>query len=649
MAAALAEGFLKQQGVDASGLLTWERRYLRLTETGELVGSADAAEPASTAVSVLGIRLAREWRVSSPAAGFGFDVVWASGTLWSFLAASAAASKAWVAAFNAIAQRSTADKSSDVTQTVDQSPLRLPGNRRDEGDSNTTPVKLGSSPSIHRIADRASQGSGEGNRGHRDSSAQVDLSPDHGASETASLRARVQELERELAVAGRLAEEKLRAQERRHMDEVGGLRSDLASRHPQQRPQGEIAAAEAAAFARQRDLQARLEGLQDELAAQVRRSEALEERLRSRNDRAEAQESDLRAELSGLAERFRAAQEAMEALAEERDAEVRSLEQTFNEETARLLGRVRRLEGELERAGAAREELVGRRLGEAEERFRDAQRTCEEEVRASMRRELESAHTKELAALQRKSGADVARAVAEERRLAADQVEALRRGFLKREQELAADVDRLEQLHRRRVEKLDSQLSESRLEQRRLSEALQELREAENVRAQEAKRRLEATHSSAVSQAAQASELSSKLAALQRLLQESKCREQSYRDQLSQTLEENQTMRGELTELRRVAAEGSFHSHQWRSAMRELELSRVTAESCLQISQDEVRMLEVEVSRLKNENNDLRGIVNRSDNIIYGKAKRSTANKENGRNGSVGQGSLSKARKDFLI
>ena len=634
MAAALAEGFLKQQGVDAGGLFTWERRFFRLTESGDLLGSVDAASQSSSAVSVLGIRLAREWRVSSPAAGFGFDVVWASGALWSFLAASADECRAWVAALNALAQRSVNDRASDVTQTVEQSPLRQ-DLRREDLDGEVTPVKGVKGPStvIQIPVDRI----------------KVGVEGDDRRLDSERLRVRVRELEGELAAG----DERLRVLESRHAGELSALRSELASLQSlQPGSQTEVAAAEAAALARQSALQVRLERLQGELAAQVRRNETLEERLKSRNDRAAAQEDELRGELGGLAERFRAAQEAMVGLAAERDAEVRGLEQTFQRETAQLRDRVRRLEAELERGVAEREELVGRRLREAEERFQDAQRTCEEEARVSARRELESAHTRELAALQRKCNADVAQAVAEERKAAAAQVDALRKSFVKREQELAADVERLEQLHRRKVEKLESQLAESKLEQKRLSDALQEQREAEDRRVQDAKKRLEATHSSAVSQAAQVSEMSAKLSALQRLLQESRSREQSYRDQLSQTMEENKTLRFELTELRRVAAEGSYHTHQWRSTMKELELSKATVESCLQITQDEVRMLENELRRLKDENNDLRDIVNRSDNIIYGKPKRTathTKNKENGNNGPVGPGSMSRARRDLLI
>ena len=585
MAASLAQGFLKQQTVDDSGLFAWSRRFFRLSHEGDLHGSASelAAQP-ETSVSVLGIRLAREWRVSSPAAGYGFDVVWPSGRVWSFLSDSADTTRTWVAAFNALAQR-TAEDLADVTITVAQSPLRASADRRAHGD---TPLKLGPSAELPRPTPAAP--------------ASLHQSAAH--DESAALTKRVQELEQEVAEGTQS-----------HRAEVDALR--------------------------------------EELAMQVKRIRTLEERLSNRCDRSELKESRLREELSALAERFRGTQESMSGLGEEHEAEMRRLAEDFRRESTKLRNRISALESDLARATEVREELVQRRVQEAEERFRDAQNRVEEEVRVAVRREVEGAHMRELAAMQRKCSSDVAQAVAEEKKLAASQVETVRAGFVQREKELAADVKRLEELHGRRAGKLETQLAEAKAEQQRLSSALQELKEGEERRIKEMRKQVESRHASAVSQAAQVSELNTQLASLQRLVQESRVREQSYRDQLSQSMEENKALRYEIAEVRRHATDGSHQTHQWRNLMRELELSKATVESCLHIAQDEVKMLENELSRLKDENHDLRDIINRSDNIIYGKAKRSASmgrNKENGGGvaNSATLGGTNRTRRDML-
>jgi hypothetical protein len=63
--------------------------------------------------------------------------------------------------------------------------------------------------------------------------------------------------------------------------------------------------------------------------------------------------------------------------------------------------------------------------------------------------------------------------------------------------------------------------------------------------------------------------------------------------------------------------------------LNELELSKVAVESCLHIAQDEVAMLENELKRIKDENLNLRAIIQRSDKIIYGSSKASFSGKEN--------------------
>lgn len=91
-------GFLKQQCLDHSGLYEWVKKKFRLviySGVFEEVGSSNIVQS-----SLLGAKYAKAWSVSSSLSGFGFDVMWTSGKIWSFLADDQSTCEEWVAGFN---------------------------------------------------------------------------------------------------------------------------------------------------------------------------------------------------------------------------------------------------------------------------------------------------------------------------------------------------------------------------------------------------------------------------------------------------------------------------------------------------------------------------------------------------------------------
>lgn len=110
------EGNLKQQCLDpTSGLYEWVSKYFRLqVETG-LLESCDIAPstqvghggtptlvqagPTQT-TSLQAAKYAKEWAVSAALVGCGFDVVWTSGKIWSFLADNESGCQMWVRCIN---------------------------------------------------------------------------------------------------------------------------------------------------------------------------------------------------------------------------------------------------------------------------------------------------------------------------------------------------------------------------------------------------------------------------------------------------------------------------------------------------------------------------------------------------------------------
>jgi len=106
-------GELKQQCVDDAGMFEWRRITAALDgAAGTLTVAADeaAATGGDGAVSRMPLAGAREAKAWSPTVatgvdmGYGFDVVWPSGRMWSFLAPDERSCRGWVHAINEVLQ-----------------------------------------------------------------------------------------------------------------------------------------------------------------------------------------------------------------------------------------------------------------------------------------------------------------------------------------------------------------------------------------------------------------------------------------------------------------------------------------------------------------------------------------------------------------
>lgn len=113
----LLEGVLKQQCVDENGLYVWLRKtfFIDVSKKILYVRQNEADQPAE--VPLHGAKYAKEWSFSSSLAGFGFDLVWTSGKIWSFLVENEQACKKWVEMFNTAvaAKQESGDESSVVS------------------------------------------------------------------------------------------------------------------------------------------------------------------------------------------------------------------------------------------------------------------------------------------------------------------------------------------------------------------------------------------------------------------------------------------------------------------------------------------------------------------------------------------------------
>lgn len=98
----LCKSVLKQQCIDENGLYSWKSKNFSLSSNGFLeIESKSQIQSISLATATY----AKEWLVSSVMAGYGFDVVWATGSIWSFLANDEKTCNSWVKSINHIIQR----------------------------------------------------------------------------------------------------------------------------------------------------------------------------------------------------------------------------------------------------------------------------------------------------------------------------------------------------------------------------------------------------------------------------------------------------------------------------------------------------------------------------------------------------------------
>lgn len=113
----ILRGTLKQQCLDGQGLYVWEKKtfYLDIPNKALTVTTSSSSSVQhthdeatdgglspmmmhglQTSISLRGAKYAKEWSFSSSLTGFGFDLVWSSGKIWSFLVDDQETCKKWV-------------------------------------------------------------------------------------------------------------------------------------------------------------------------------------------------------------------------------------------------------------------------------------------------------------------------------------------------------------------------------------------------------------------------------------------------------------------------------------------------------------------------------------------------------------------------
>ena len=90
-------GSLKQQVDEGDANYEWRKRHFTFElDRGKLVAKEDGK-----VINLDGALYAKAWSISSPAVGYGFDIVWSDGTMISFIASEEADCATWVNGINA--------------------------------------------------------------------------------------------------------------------------------------------------------------------------------------------------------------------------------------------------------------------------------------------------------------------------------------------------------------------------------------------------------------------------------------------------------------------------------------------------------------------------------------------------------------------
>lgn len=101
----ICEGYLRQQCLDKSGQFEWKRKYFSLLYNGELEITKSKQRQSDhddipQVISIITANSATPWTVSSSIAGYGFDIVWLSGSIWSFIDNNESSRLKWIESIN---------------------------------------------------------------------------------------------------------------------------------------------------------------------------------------------------------------------------------------------------------------------------------------------------------------------------------------------------------------------------------------------------------------------------------------------------------------------------------------------------------------------------------------------------------------------
>ena len=358
--------------------------------------------------------------------------------------------------------------------------------------------------------------------------------------------------------------------------------------------------------------------IKEELAAERKRYSALLIKEKSSRERAENHEINMRQEVTSLREQVQRQQSEITRLHTVHKAD------TEHWERERSLIRTD-AEAQRKRVEREREECVNKaqielrsKLSELSLRFDSRVKEMEGNITETIRQQEEGKRLQEIHIIIKQCEKDLETCRTDERRARVREVENLRNAFKERERQTAEDLVQLEQLHTERLQRLEQQ---NAMLIKKADHAEKEANIAKDISQKgSVEVRLQAIqHMQQAETATKKSEsLVLQAASLRKELQESRVREGTYREQLSNSLEENRLQRAELLEAQKQAQSVSSEAHMWKKQAAAADMTHTTAATTVQIARDEISMLEHELARVKEDNYALQRSLQRAEKLVYG-------------------------------
>eukprot|EP01039_Chlorochromonas_danica_P008260 gene8260-9109_t len=207
---------------------------------------------------------------------------------------------------------------------------------------------------------------------------------------------------------------------------------------------------------------------------------------------------------------------------------------------------------------------------------------------------------------------------AEERKLAAAEIENIRKAFQSRERQTASDLVELEKLHGARVQQLEDEVVKER---QRLAQCREELAttklHVERIK-QDAQYFSTECNKKIGDKILEKDQLQRELQSSLKVIDELLLAEKTMKEQLHQVKAEARLLKAENDELRRQLSEHANNASQWKRVVTEQEQTMSKSATAARIATEEVSLLEQEIQRWKRENYDLQVALQKAERLIFG-------------------------------
>lgn len=258
------------------------------------------------------------------------------------------------------------------------------------------------------------------------------------------------------------------------------------------------------------------------------------------------------------------------------------------------------------------------KIHELNEKFERSVNNIQQHDHHRLQQQFEFDRLAAITEMQRKCAAEIEVVRAEERKLAAIEIDKIRSTFLQREHRTADDLIELEELHARRVSSLEEQnvALKRKLEatESQLTNAYHTAMNGSEVLQQ----RVQELTTQLRRQEQQITHLNTQLSDLNATSHASKAAELSHRQQAATALEQQRLATAEALQLKQQVSKLTAQVAQYQQIAKQCELSLQAHNAVQQIAVDESALQALELDRLRLENSELMQCLVKSERLIYG-------------------------------